>query len=217
MDFLLRDSAGGQFTFPVNPEEVTIRREKQYETVNIISLGEIDVPQAEKVKEITFSSFFPAEYDESYCRYYPVKDPKTAMDYLTTCMVAKKPLRLIIASGDVKVINALVLLSAHNTSLKGGEPGDIYFEVTFRTWRPMQVRTATATKPASASKATTAVRSDTKPVPKTYTVVTGDNLSSIAKRLLGSSSKWSAIYEKNKATIGSDPNKIKPGQKLVIP
>lgn len=50
----------------------------------------------------------------------------------------------------------------------------------------------------------------------TYTVKKGDTLSSIAQKLLGSSSKWTAIYEANRDTI-KNPNMIYVGQVLVIP
>jgi nucleoid-associated protein YgaU len=51
---------------------------------------------------------------------------------------------------------------------------------------------------------------------KTYTVVSGDNLSKIAKRLYGDAKKWRKIYEANTNVI-KDPDKIFPGQELKIP
>ena len=53
--------------------------------------------------------------------------------------------------------------------------------------------------------------------PRTYTVAKGDSLSKIAKDLYGKAGNWHAIYEANKATIGSNPDLIKPGQVLTIP
>ena len=50
----------------------------------------------------------------------------------------------------------------------------------------------------------------------TYTVQSGDSLSRIAKRELGSYNLWNVIYEANRDQI-SDPNVIRPGQVLVIP
>lgn len=209
MDIFLIDASGEKFQFPVNPEEIGISREKQYETVNLLTLGEVDVAQREKIREITFSSFFPKEADSRYCRYTDVPDPQTAMNRLTTWMNAQQPVRLLMTD---TAVNVLVYVSAHTSRFQGGEPGDVYFDVTFRTWREMKVRPA-----GSVAAAQTAARTDTKPKPKVYTVQSGDSLSAIAKRELGSSSKWNAIYDKNKALIGSDPNKIKPGQKLVMP
>ena len=59
-------------------------------------------------------------------------------------------------------------------------------------------------------------REDTREKPKTYTVKRGDCLSSIARKLTGSSD-WHALYEQNKGIIGSNPNLIKDGTVLTIP
>lgn len=50
-------------------------------------------------------------------------------------------------------------------------------------------------------------------VSATYKVQVGDTLSSIARKY---NTTWQKIYEKNKATIGSNPNLIRPGQVLAI-
>lgn len=47
----------------------------------------------------------------------------------------------------------------------------------------------------------------------TYVVRSGDNLSKIATQF---QTTWQAIYAKNKDVIGSNPNKIYPGMKLMI-
>jgi nucleoid-associated protein YgaU len=50
-----------------------------------------------------------------------------------------------------------------------------------------------------------------------WTVKSGDSLSKIAKDVYDDAGKYMKIYEANKATIGANPNLIKPGQKLVLP
>ena len=50
----------------------------------------------------------------------------------------------------------------------------------------------------------------------TYTVVSGDSLSRIAKRHYGDANKWKAIYEANRDLI-SNPDLIHPGQVLTLP
>lgn len=49
-----------------------------------------------------------------------------------------------------------------------------------------------------------------------YTVVSGDYLSKIAKKVYGDSSKYNVIFEANQPML-EDPDKIYPGQVLVIP
>lgn len=207
MDVTLIESAGSKFHFPVNPEEVLIRRERQYETVSVLNKGEVDFLRGQKVREVAFSSFFPASYDASYCRYSNLPDPIDAMNVLTRLMNDKDPCRLLIPEAG---INVWVVVSAHDTSLRGGEPGDVYFDVTFRTWREAKMRSI------GGSAKSTAGRTDAKPVPKVYVVKAGDTLTAIAKLQLGDGGKWRTIYDKNKAVIGKDPNLIVPGQKLVM-
>lgn len=50
-----------------------------------------------------------------------------------------------------------------------------------------------------------------------YTVVSGDSLSKIAKNHYGDAAKWHQIYEANKDIIGSNPDKIEIGQELTLP
>ena len=51
---------------------------------------------------------------------------------------------------------------------------------------------------------------------QTYTVVSGDSLSKIAKRYYGDANQWPRIHEANRDQI-KNPDLIHPGQKLRIP
>ncbi|MGW9526619.1 LysM peptidoglycan-binding domain-containing protein [Paenibacillus terrae] len=212
MEFSLTDGKGFKFIFPVNPEEVTISRQKGFDTTTILSYGEFDFPQGEKVKEISFSSFFPKEYDESYCKYKDVPDPQEAMNTLNGFLLSQKPLRFIISE---TAVNVPVIVASHNSTFRGGEYGDVNFDLSLRTWSEMKVskKASSGTKSATVNKKP---RTDMKEKKKTYTVKSGDSLSKIAKLELGDSSQWSRIYQLNKKIIGQNPNAIKPGQKLVL-
>lgn len=210
-DIKLIDSSKNELWFPVNPTEINIRRDRSLETFQIINLGEVDFPHGEKIKEISFSSFFPAVYDPSYCRYSDIPDPQLTMNAINTWMSEREPLRLMITPGEV---NVLVILSSHNSTFKANEPGDVYFDLTFRTWREYRIRTLDE---IDSDTALTEARPDLSPVPKTYLVQFGDTLWGIAKLNLGSGSRWREIYEANAAVIGPDPDRIFPGQELVMP
>ena len=54
------------------------------------------------------------------------------------------------------------------------------------------------------------------PPEQIYTVVAGDSLSKISKKLYGDANQWKRIFEANRDQI-KNPDLIHPGQKLKIP
>ena len=66
-------------------------------------------------------------------------------------------------------------------------------------------------KPIDASQPTSGADTNT------YTVVSGDSLSKIAKNHYGDGTKWHQIYEANKDLIGNNPDLIEVGQVLTLP
>ena len=52
--------------------------------------------------------------------------------------------------------------------------------------------------------------------PRYHTVVKKDTLYALARMYYGDQRRWKDIYEANRSTI-SDPNKIRVGQRLLIP
>ncbi len=77
---------------------------------------------------------------------------------------------------------------------------------------------------SSTAPSTASTPSDTAAIPlpepapelKTYTVEPGDSLWKIAQGAYGHGNQWQKIYEANKDRI-KNPDKIDPGQTLVIP
>jgi hypothetical protein len=59
------------------------------------------------------------------------------------------------------------------------------------------------------------LRAGTTTATRTYTVQPGDTLSGIAAKL--GIADWRRLYEANRGVIGGDPNRIFPGQVLVVP
>jgi len=76
-----------------------------------------------------------------------------------------------------------------------------------------------ATQPAAAGAGTDFFGNAKEAVTtgESYTIVSGDTLSKIAKNHYGDGAKWHQIYEANKAVIGSNPDHIEVGQVLTLP
>lgn len=73
-----------------------------------------------------------------------------------------------------------------------------------------------ASSQTSSSTTTSHTSSQSSNSYETYVIQKGDTLSKIAKKKLGSASRWKEIYELNKDII-KNPNKIYPKQKIKLP
>lgn len=85
--------------------------------------------------------------------------------------------------------------------------------------KPWRTIPAPTPKPAPKPVPKPAPVSKPKPAPNPYTVRPGDSLWAIAEAKTGNGANWTKIYAntQNRNTIGSNPNLIHPGQKLVLP
>ncbi|HEK8758952.1 TPA: LysM peptidoglycan-binding domain-containing protein [Clostridioides difficile] len=206
------------FHFPVTPlDSLSIKKEKRFETVDIVNLGEFDIKkEGEKIREISFKTFLPFQYDASYCRYSELKNPTEIVAMLEKWVDQAEPLRLIITGFGY---NGLVTISSFSNTQTAGREEDRDIEITFRTYRELKIETLKKETKSNTKTDLKDNRPNNKTTPKIYTVKSSDTLYKIAKNLLGKGSRWPEIYNipENKKVIGKNPNIIKKGQKLVIP
>lgn len=136
--YLIEESKGYTFRFPVDPlDKITIQKERRFSTVDILDFGEVDLfERGEKIDEITISTFFPKEYDESYCKYSNIMDPKDCISLLTEWKDYESPIRLIIT--DIN-FNSLINISKFTVEDRAGEAGDKYITITFRKYREAKI------------------------------------------------------------------------------
>jgi hypothetical protein len=206
--------------FPVNPESLSVSSPFGYDDIPVSQLGEITNIGWRGLREITFSSFWPKHYDPTYCNYSGFMDPIEFIKKVESFRASRVPSRFIVTG--IPGMNLEVTIRDFQYEVeKFGSPGDVYFTITLKEWRDVDVRVLDLTKKRTKSSkgrppSAKARQRATNP-PKSYTVKSGDSLWKIAKIVYGNGAQWRKIYEANKKTIGANPNKLKVGQKLVIP
>lgn len=207
---------GSRIRIPVVPAEYTVTSEQDNTSVTVCNLGEVTLRGKRKLQQISFSSFFPRQYDSGYCDVRS-KSPITMV----------KKVEKMKRAGSVKlIITGVLSMKVTIESFEWGEndgTGDISYTLSMKEYRTVSIPASVLVKEQPAQPATSGSDGGTsgRDQPETtgtqsYTVKSGDSLSAIARKLTGSTN-WQTIYEQNKAVIGSNPNMIKPGQVLTIP
>ena len=155
---------GRKITIPVNPEELQVTHPNQDKTADVVGVGEILIPQKPGLKEVTFSSFFPGFRSDPYVHDY--LNPKRIAKAFERAWKNRTRCRLIISRSIDYDTNMSCVISDWKISDRGGEPDDLYYEVTFREYRAYGVSQMTVIAPA-----TTGVESGEKAITASASVV----------------------------------------------
>ena len=215
---VLKDTKSStRFMFPVNPDQISISDGRMFQEIPIINLGTTLLAGPMAPQGLQFASFFPKIFDASYCNYRSIENPVHSWNRIVRWMgrnvnnvqLPATPLRVTITGSK---FSQIMVVTDFSRDQLGGEPGDIFYQITLRQWRRQVIRIE-----AADATGTETTRTDVPKTGVTYTVKKGDTLWAIAKRFYGDGSKWPTIYNANKKVIGGNPNLIRPGQVLVIP
>lgn len=136
------------YHLPVNPlNNLSNSTERRYKTADIINYGEIDVFKiGDNIEEISFNTLFPLKYDSSFCRDNNLIAPNTWVSKFKKWQKQESPIRLIITDID---INMLATVAKFTSEHRTGEVGDIYANITFRSYREAKIETINTTSSSS--------------------------------------------------------------------
>lgn len=203
----LKDS----ITLPVNPAEPVISGGgTSFTDIQVIKGGERTVIGNSMLQVVSFSSFFPRDYDSSYCVRRDIPDPWEAVSKINEWRDSDKPVKLLITETD---INMYATIRKFDIREKGGEPGDIYYDIEFKEYEFINIREVVQQAPKVQQQTD---RPETAATANTYTVVKGDCLWNISKKFYGSGAQYPKIFNANNPPI-KNANLIYPGQVLTIP
>ena len=216
MEFWLKKSNSDKFMLPVNPESFSFTEKHNNTSVNVNSIGEVNLIGKRGLKEGTISSFFPNQ-NYNFGNNSGRKKPYVYVNTILKWKEEGKPVRLIVGGN----INVQVTIESFKYGEQDGT-GDVYYLLGVKEYRAVTVtkvkKKSTSKKKTTKKKTTTKKKRTTenKPKQKTYTVKKGDFLWNIAKKFYGNGAKYTKIYNENKSKI-KNHNLIYPGQVLVIP
>ncbi|MEW9697940.1 LysM peptidoglycan-binding domain-containing protein [Paenibacillus sp. SI8] len=225
--WLTFNSGAERLRLPVNPETISVSSTHGYEDIEVTQLGEFTVIGNAKLRDFSFSSFFPRDYNPSYCEYESIPNPRDAVRLIESWKASGRPARLTITGNPLKsaditeesgYVNTPITIRSFTYEERAGSPGDIYFDLSLKEYRFVEFKRVTSSSTDSSTVALTeqSSRPDTRETPSTVKVRNGDTLWKIAQRMLGDGDRWREIYAKNSAAIGPNPNLIYADQTLVI-
>ena len=136
-----------RITLPVNPEDISVSHPYVDKTAEIAGVGEILIPQKPGLREVSFSSFLPGSDDDPYVHDY--RSPKTIAKAMEKAWRNRTKCRLIISRSNDYDTNMTCVISDWKITDRGGEPDDLYYDVTFREYRSYSVAQMTVINAAS--------------------------------------------------------------------
>lgn len=188
-----------QFTFAVNPADITVSRPNVNRVADLAMGGQINLWGGRGLREVCLDTFLPREGS----RFFAGRAPDTILSLLKAWQDSGDPIRLIISGTD---INDAFLIEDAAQSFREGD-GDVWLSLRLREYKFQTVSQQTA------QTAQTTHREDERITPKTYTVVKGDTLWDIAARFYGSGTQWGVLAEQNGIT---NPRRLQIGTVLYL-
>lgn len=194
----------GQFELSVNPPEISVTQDNKDKTIDLLNIGEINVPGMRGLIKVAISTFLP----DSNSPFYKGTAPEKIIQAVKKSKNGKKSIRIIISGSDV---NTLFTVSSMNEIYKEGQ-GDIYI-----AWSFVEMRDLNTGQVASFVRRYTdtglCTRETKRRVPKAVIVQKGDTLWGLARRYYDDGSRWKDIALANDMYEDAPV----PGMRLVIP
>jgi hypothetical protein len=189
------------FQIPINPGSIEMSDGSNSTTYDVVGLGEINVIKNPKLTTFSFESIFPA-------RAYPfitasvVLQPYEYVDMIKRWMETKRPIRFVFTGASFD-INEAVSIERFDWKEVAGSNGDIEYTLTLKKYVFYSAQRVNVATRQTGANTTQVIQKGKKPrqndrqTPKTYTLAPGENLWTVAKKVLGDDTKWREIQRLN--------------------
>lgn len=222
----------GSTLLPVTPAKVEMKIAGANKTLNLINEGEVNQIKTSKLTEISFEALLPgARYPFAVYEGGVFREARYYLEILEDLKKRTQPFQFKFTrtKPDLTPLydtNLNVTLEKYTIKEDAKEGQDVVADITLKEYRPYSTKVLIVKPDTSIAKTEPAPPAE--PLTTSYTVKKGDNLWAIAKRLMGSSSRWKEIYTLNESVIEAAAKKygrksssngwwIYPGTQLKIP
>ena len=220
VDIYIKEKNGKrEIRIPILPEEIAVSYgDGTFVTYDIMNKGEVAEPTGVGLTEVSWKSEFPGSYrTDTSMLHGKRQSPQAYIQIIKSWLNNGTPLNLLVTGYP---INTDVYVKGYSENVSGAF-GDVPYEIRFIEKKDITIKKTTVKTAAKSTKRTTT--KTTK-----YTIKKGDTLWGIAKKFLGSGTKWELIYNANKTIIEQTAKKygrsssnhgnwIWPGVTLTIP
>ncbi|MFB5674275.1 LysM peptidoglycan-binding domain-containing protein [Paenibacillus terreus] len=233
--FLTYNNQSEVIRLPVNPESLELKSGVNGKSYSIVDFGDINTIQFSKLREISFSSFFPAQS-------YPfvvgeLREPLYYINMIKKWMESRNPIRFVFsgitspaatnsAEDDLLdagltgtgtfAINMAASIESFDWSITAGSQ-DVDYSISLKEYVFYEPRKVSISTSSTEAKTTvTQKRASDKNTPKSYTLKSGDSLWSVAKKTLGDGSRYKEIQKMNNIA-DSELKKLPVGKVLKLP
>ena len=204
---------------PVIPAEFERVIGADYETNNIIGLGDVAIFNSNGLAQLSLSSFFP-NHEYSFNAYSNVPKPYDMVSHFKEWKNKGTVVRIVLTGTD---INQEMYVTNFSYGEKDGT-GDVYYSMDLLEYRPITIPTITENNSSNTQNTSRPTdnnnnKNNTNNTQKTHKVVKGDCLWDIAQKYYGKGSLYTKIKEANKSKYKSlaKNNIIYVNWELIIP
>ena len=207
---------------PVIPSEFERVIGADYETNNIIGLGDVATFNSNGLAQLSLSSFFP-NHEYSFNEYSNVPKPYDMVSHFKEWKNKGTVVRVILTGTD---INQEMYITNYSYGERDGT-GDVYYSMDLLEYRPITIPVINENNSSNAQNTSrptennnnSSNKNNANNTQKTHKVVKGDSLWAIAQKYYGKGSLYPKIKEANKSKYPSlaKNNIIYPKWELIIP
>lgn len=194
-----------ELLLPITPTSFEMTHGLKVETINIHTLGDVNVAGYTTLANISIEGIFPAQkYSFSFEPTVDITTNYDYVEYFKKWIANKQVLRFIVTDTN---INIKVIIEEIKDGEKDGT-NDIYYTLSIREYRQVQ-----STKMQS-NKTNASRSASTQTTTSSYVVKKGDTLSTVCRKFYGDSSLYTKLAKYNGI---KNPSLISIGKTLKLP